>query len=88
MRVADLNDVAGLQFVVPRDFLAAHERAVAAFQVAEHPLALREKHFGMIATAALVFDDHRVRGARPMVADSPGTSRMTSAHFEPSRMIR
>ena len=50
----------GLQLVVVLNPLAVDERAVAAIEIAQRPLALRLKHFGVVAAAALVLDDDRV----------------------------
>ena len=57
VRIADPHDVARLQLIVGLNPLAVDERAVAAIEVAQRPLALRLEHLGMIAAAALVLDD-------------------------------
>ena len=47
----------GLQLVVVLNALAVDERAVAAIEIAQRPLALRLKDLGVVAAAALVLDD-------------------------------
>ena len=68
VRIADPNDVARLQLIVALNPLAVDERAVAAIEIAQRPLALRLKHLGMVAAAALVLDDDRI-GRRPADRD-------------------
>ncbi len=61
LRLADADDLAGDQGMVAADFAGADRRAVAAFQIAQRPFALRQKDLGVAAAAALVFDDDLVR---------------------------
>lgn len=60
LRVADADDVAGLELVVVVDSLAIDECAVAAVEVAESPLALGLEDFGVVAAATFIFDDDGV----------------------------
>ena len=62
LRVADADDVAGLQCVVGLEPLAVDQRAVAAIEIAERPLALRLEDFGVVTAAALVFADDGIGG--------------------------
>ena len=55
----------GLQLIVVLNPLAVDERAVAAIEIAERPLALRLKDFGVVAAAALVLHDDRVGRGPP-----------------------
>ena len=54
LRVADADDVAGLQQPVAANQLASHHRAVAAVEVAQHPLPARHEHLGVVSAASLV----------------------------------
>ncbi len=57
LRVADADDVARLQQPVAADHLASHHRAVAAVEVAQHPLPARHEHLGVVSAAPLIFQD-------------------------------
>jgi len=59
------NNIAGLQYIVTSNRLAADDRAVAAFEIAQDPALLRIKNFSVRATATLVFDHDLVRGGTP-----------------------
>ncbi len=63
LRVADADDVAGLQHPVAADYLGSDHRAVAAVEVAQHPLPARHKHFSMASTGPLIFQ-HDLTGRR------------------------
>ena len=57
MRVTDADDLAGLELIVVLNPLPIDERAVAAIEIAQRPLALRLKYFRMVPAAALVLHD-------------------------------
>jgi hypothetical protein len=61
VRVADADDLAGLELVVVLNALAIDERAVAAIEVAQRPVAGGLKNFCVVAAATLVLDDNRIR---------------------------
>ena len=60
LRVADADDVAGLERVVGMNAFAVDECAVAAIEIAEGPLALGLEDLGVVAAAALVLADDGV----------------------------
>src|SRR5262249_26175932 len=53
---ADADDVARPQEIIARDPLAADHRAIAAIEIAEHPLAAAEENFDVVAAAAVVLE--------------------------------
>ena len=68
LRPADADDVARLQGPVAADPLGPHQRAVAAVQVAEHPLPAGNEDLQVVAAAALVLE-HDLVGRRTTDGD-------------------
>ena len=75
----------GIERVVAADDVRADQRAVAAFQIAQRPVALRQEKFGVAAAAALVLD-HDLVGRR--AADGHRLSRDQTEHVGPFRSLR
>ena len=75
LRAADADDVARLQEVVAHDPLGADHRAVAAIEVAEHPLPAGKEDFDVVAAATIVFEDdlvgRRTADGRRLSGDEP-----------------
>src|SRR5712675_2291403 len=65
MRITDANDLAWLQMIVVMNSLAIDQRAVAAVQIAQHPLPLRLKDLSMIPATPLVLDDDSISRSAP-----------------------
>ena len=84
LRLADADDVARLQQPVAADHLVADDRAVAAVQVAECPLAARNEHLDVVPAAPLVLQDD-LAGRRP--ADGDRLTRHQPEHVAPLRSL-
>ena len=75
LRVTQADHVAGVQRHVALDQLVAHHGAVAAFQVADHPLFVLAEDLRVMAAAAFVLEHdligwgtaqrHRLAGDQP-----------------------